>query len=149
MNPLTIDQRRSLELLHDACANCASTLRSAGEMVEAPALRSRCLDHAAAWRETAADLRRLIQDGRERSGTVYGILLTLGRTWLKVKSAVGDTQAIMAECHRRERDVRKRIEAAQSSDLPADIRAGLQEIQQRLDRMSTAAGSGHAGQGAN
>jgi hypothetical protein len=50
---------------------------------------------------------------------------------MNVKSSVGDTQAIMAECDRREAEVCQRLTAARNGDLPPGIKEALGRILRR------------------
>lgn len=130
--PITPELRRSLEALHAACANCACTLRLAGELLGAGDRRERILARAEGWLQSARGLRDLLQLDSELPAESTGVATSLRRAWIKVKYAVGDSQAIVAECVRREREARGRLAAAHCCELPPEIRESLANVVRRV-----------------
>jgi uncharacterized protein (TIGR02284 family) len=134
MAKLSPNQRKSLEALCSACARCACALHSAGEVVEKATLRSHYVAQSDAWRRSAQELNDLLENHDEADGP-GSVVASLVRTWIKLKSAVGDVDAIVAECHRREAEARTHLAAAEDFDPPPLVRDALEKIVRRIGRL--------------
>jgi uncharacterized protein (TIGR02284 family) len=135
MNIFSSKEQRSLDALYDVFASCASTLRAARESIEDKKLRKRILCNEKVWRNSADQLRPFVNDGAEPARIGTSVVESLRQTWMKVKSAVGDTQAIKLECDRREAEARRTLEATYSSGWPLEVREVLEEVAKHTDNL--------------
>jgi uncharacterized protein (TIGR02284 family) len=128
MNILSTQEQRLVAVLHDLFTSCASTLRSAGEMIEDLPLRRRILENEKVWQESADQLGELITNGPEPARIGTGVVASLRQTWMRVKAAVGDTRAIVSECDRRESEARRNLETILMDELAPEVRQTLERI---------------------
>ncbi len=102
--------------------DCESVLRTAADVAESTAARDWYRQRAAAWGELCRALQVAVQDLGGVPPKTPGAGAVLQRAWIKIKSAVGDSDAIAGECSKREAEALRRCAQAVESGLPDGVR---------------------------
>jgi uncharacterized protein (TIGR02284 family) len=101
--------------------DCASALSTAAEVAESVEAQRQYHQRAMTWTHFCAALRAVVRhEGGAAPGSA-GPGGTLQRAWIKIKSGVGDTEAIAAQCHKREADALERCAQAVEQGLPPEL----------------------------
>jgi len=129
------EQRQLVQSLFRTSENCTRSFRTAGGLIDNDNLRARLQEHADAWGACSEVLREQFGDVVEGSGEPSSVLESLRNTWMTIKSAVGNPEAILSECARREAEARECLTAARAVGLPSAIRETVDRIQERVERL--------------
>lgn len=131
----------TLNNLIETCKDGQEGFRTAAEGVRNSELKTLFLTYSQQRAQFAGDLQNVVLrlgGDPEKSGSVAA---TLHRGWIDIKSAVTgeDEGAVIAECERGEDSAVRNYEEALKEDLPADIRAIVEEqftrVQEAHDRV--------------
>ena len=111
---------------------CESVLAVAAEVAESSDLREHYRQRAAIWREFCSALQQAVEDLGGTPPRGPGVSGTLRRAWIKIKSGVGDADAIAAECARREAEALRRCAHAAERDLTPELQALIERFAPEL-----------------
>jgi uncharacterized protein (TIGR02284 family) len=114
------------------CADCESALRTATDVAESAELRDGYRERAAVWAALCAALRNAVRELGGEPPESPGVTGTLQRAWIKIKSAVGDTAAIAAECSKREAIALGQCMRAVEGGLPGAVQELVQQFLQSV-----------------
>ncbi len=122
MNETHAQSRDPAVHLVDVCRACEGFLSTAAEVAESVELRRRFRRRAANWARLEAALLDAAPIPVKFEGHAANAAGTLHRAWIKIKSALGDMDAIIAECALREAEAFQELRAAMDSGLPDSTR---------------------------
>lgn len=122
MNETHAQSRHPSDKLAGICRACEGLLRTAAEVAESGELRRQFLRRAMNWARLETELLNAAPIPDDVDGYAANAAGTLQRAWIKIKSALGDMNAIAAECAQREAEALQELRAAIDADLPDSIR---------------------------
>ncbi len=112
--------------LVQACWDCASTLRTAAEVAETVDLRKLYRGRASDWARFVRALQHAIRNNGGVPPAGPSVSSTLRRAWIKIHAAVGDADAIAAECAKREGEALHVCTKTMDGELTIDLRQVLE-----------------------
>ena len=123
--------RKAVAQLVDVCRSCKGVLLTAAEVAESIDLRRQFHRRAAQWARLENALSKTEPNRTRRDLPLGDTAGTLQRAWIKIKSAMGDMDAIAAECDQRESHALRQLEAALDAGLPHSMRSLLLRFARR------------------
>ncbi len=132
MEEIRTRARLVLNGLVELVCDCASTLQTAAELAESAGARKHYRNRAATWNRFGVALRSAVCSLGAPPPDFSGAAGALQRAWIKIKSAIGDSAAISAECAKREQQVLRRCAEAAEIDVPASVRDILDRYSREL-----------------
>ena len=132
-------QSKSIEVLNELIETCKDGeygFKACAEQAESPELKSMLQSRANECRSGAERLQSKVRElggNPDTSGTVAG---AMHRGWVSVKTTLTsyDDLAVMQECERGEDHALEKYRDALKADLPADVRALVDEQYQGVKR---------------
>jgi len=128
MNETHAQSRHPAVHLVGICRACEGVLRTAAEVSESVELRRMYRRRAARWARLGAALLDAAPILEQDEGRIPNAAGTLQRAWIKIKSALGDMDAIAAECAQREAEAFQELRAAMDSGLPESTREAIRRF---------------------
>lgn len=122
------------------CGECENALWTAAEVAESVELRDQYRERAAVWAQFCVALQAAVHELGGMPTRSSGVAHTLRRAWIKIKSGVGDTEAIAAECAQREAAALRHCGEALQGGIPRPLR----EVVDRFSRKVSEAKWGSA-----
>jgi uncharacterized protein (TIGR02284 family) len=132
-------ERRTALVAHrlvELSRDCASTLSTAAEVAESVAAGQQYRRRAATWRDFGQALVQAAGAGEEAAPPfTAGAAGALQRAWIKIKSAVGDSDAIEEECTKRETQALRRCAQTLEAGLPSRLRDIVMRYSQQIEQL--------------
>lgn len=131
----------TLNNLIETCKDGENGFREAAEGVQDPALRTVFMEYQQQRAQYASELQQQVAKLGKAPEETGSVAAAIHRGWINLKSAVTgkDDHAILAECERGEDSAVKNYRQALTEDIPADLKAIIQQqasgVQQAHDHI--------------
>ena len=117
-----------MDRLITMCRDRESALRTAAEAIEDGKVARELVARAGRWARLGDSIQAAMAGMGavpRNGGSVAG---ALQRTWIDIKAAANEREAIRRECARREEVALRRLEVAYEEGLPASIRGVVEQF---------------------